>query len=90
MKEKVSPMRMCIVCRQMYDKSVLTRIVCGMDGAVVVDHGGKLHGRGAYICKNDQCTDRLIKQKALSRTFHREIDITQYKKVLEDINADHT
>lgn len=60
-KSKKSPQRMCIVCRQTYDKRNLLRIVKSSDGVVTVDIGGKANGRGAYICGDEKCISKCAK-----------------------------
>ena len=48
---KKVPQRMCIVCKQMFDKKDLVRILKTEDD-IVIDITGKKNGRGAYVCKN--------------------------------------
>ena len=52
--------RMCIVCRQMHDKRNLLRIVKAKDEQLSIDQTGKKNGRGAYICRNEECLKNLI------------------------------
>ena len=73
MKQKKVPLRKCIVCQEMKDKKELIRIVANKEGQVHVDPTGKAHGRGAYLCRQAACFDKLKKSKALNRAFHREI-----------------
>ena len=47
--------RMCISCRQMKDKKSLVRIVKNKEGDIRIDLTGKQNGRGAYICKDNDC-----------------------------------
>jgi uncharacterized protein len=56
------PQRSCIVCRQKMDKRRLTRIVHTPEGAVLVDRTGKQNGRGAYVCDQLVCWDRLLRE----------------------------
>ena len=56
-------LRMCIACRQMKDKRDLLRIVKDKEGNISVDLSGKKNGRGAYICKDETCLEKLKKQK---------------------------
>ena len=53
--QKKIPQRQCMGCRERKEKRQLIRIVRGTDGHVSVDFGGKLNGRGAYICPNPEC-----------------------------------
>ena len=63
------PKRMCIVCRQMKTKDELVRIVKNNASEIFVDKTFKAQGRGAYICKNDTCREKLVKTRALDRAF---------------------
>lgn len=47
------------------DKRRLTRIVRTPDVGVVVDPTGKQNGRGAYVCDQTACWDRILHQAAL-------------------------
>ncbi len=66
---KKSPQRMCIICRNMFDKKQLLRIVKSKDGQFAVDLTGKLNGRGAYVCKNSDCLEKIKKGKLLNKAF---------------------
>lgn len=48
------PNRMCVGCRQVMPKRALIRIVRTPEG-VMVDPGGKLNGRGAYLHDHLAC-----------------------------------
>jgi hypothetical protein len=63
----------------MKPKSELVRIVKSPEGEISLDEAGKKPGRGAYVCRNPECFKRIIKSKALSRTFKMQIsdDITE-------------
>ena len=38
-----------------------------------IDRTGKLDGRGAYICDNIQCLEKIIKSKRLEKILDKEI-----------------
>lgn len=82
MEEKL---RMCIACREMKDKKQLVRIVKDKNEEISIDLTGKKNGRGAYICKNEDCLKKLIKTKALNRTFKTNIDENVYQSLEEII-----
>ena len=63
------PQRMCVGCRHMTAKTELFRVVKSPEGEISVDKNGKQPGRGAYLCKNEQCFNKALKSKALSRAF---------------------
>ena len=49
----------------------------------VLDFSGKLNGRGAYVCNDENCFNRLKKQKALNRAFSENVSENDYKRVEE-------
>ena len=53
--------RTCISCRAKKDKKELIRIVKNKDGVIKVDLSQRLEGRGAYICDNIICFDKMQK-----------------------------
>lgn len=63
------PMRQCSACRGHFEKRQLLRIVRTPDGTVMADPRGKVSGRGVYICRNEECLNKAIKIKALSRAL---------------------
>ena len=71
------PERMCIVCRKMYPKHELIKFV-REENIVVVDNNQKKFGRGAYICKNEECIALARKKHALSAKFKTAVADTLY------------
>jgi hypothetical protein len=53
----------------MKPKRELIRAVRSPEGEISLDFVGKSPGRGAYICRDQECLKRAIKSKALSRAF---------------------
>ena len=78
-------LRMCISCREMKDKKQLIRIVKNKDGEIFVDKTGKQNGRGAYVCKDQKCFEKLKKQKILNKTFKTDVDEKVYSMLEEDL-----
>lgn len=64
-RPKHIPQRTCLACRQKTDKRRLTRIVRTQEEGVVVDPTGKKNGRGAYLCDQQPCWDKTIKNRGL-------------------------
>lgn len=81
-KEKI---RMCVVCRGQSDKKTLLRIVKNKDGEIFVDNTGKANGRGAYVCKTQECFEKMCKQKSLNRNFKCEVSQNVYEMIGEEI-----
>ncbi|KAA3662254.1 MAG: YlxR family protein, partial [Chloroflexi bacterium] len=71
-RNKHIPQRLCIACRQKRDKRQLTRLVRTENG-VIVDPTGKQNGRGAYVCDQPQCWDKIVKSRLLDKALKTEI-----------------
>ncbi len=78
---KKIPLRTCMGCNEKRTKKELIRIVKQKDGNVEVDKTGKMEGRGAYICNNIECLDKVIKTKRLERTLDIQISEETYKNL---------
>ena len=81
MVNKKKPARTCMACNEQKEKNELLRIVKSKDGIIDVDLTGKKSGRGAYICKNEACLDKIIKSKRLERVFEQEINSEIYESL---------
>ena len=66
---KKIPNRKCIVCGEMKEKHELIRVVKTASGDISVDLGGKISGRGCYVCKNEKCIASARKAKRIERSF---------------------
>ncbi len=63
----------------MKEKRELVRMVKSPDCRIHVDDvKGKSAGRGAYICLNSTCIDKVIKTKAFERAFGQKIESDIY------------
>ena len=81
------PYRMCVACKESKPKKELIRIV-NTDNGFVVDKTGKLNGRGSYICNNDDCVNKLVKQKVLNKVFKCNISQEVYDNLKEQFFGD--
>ncbi len=84
MKVKKVPERRCIACMKLAPKSELLRIVA-TDTGVKVDLGGKMNGRGAYICRSMSCLELALKKNALSRNLKKEMSREQVLALAEEL-----
>ena len=82
--QKKIPQRQCMGCRERKAKRDLIRIVRGTDGEVRVDFGGKMNGRGAYICPDMECLKKAIRSKALDRS----LEVTIPEDVIERLQKE--
>ena len=84
MQKKV-PQRTCMACQAKKDKRELVRIVRSPEGEISVDMTGKKPGRGAYICPNLECLNKVIKSKRLERSLETTISQEIYESLKEQL-----
>lgn len=85
-KTKKIPMRMCVGCRERFPKKNLTRIVRTKEEGILLDKTGKLSGRGAYICNNNnECLNKAIKTKALERNLEISVSEDDYNTIVKEM-----
>ena len=83
---KKKPQRSCVSCRTVRDKSDLLRVVMTPDGDVVYDPTGKLAGRGAYLCRNEECiTQELKKAARLSKGLKKPLTEEEIKALAKSL-----
>ena len=78
---KQLPQRTCMGCYTKKDKKDLIRIVNNNELGIVVDKNSKLEGRGTYICKSEDCLNKVIKSKKLERALKGKIGEEVYNKL---------
>ena len=84
---KKIPMRMCVGCREMKPKKELLRVVRSPEGEVSLDPGGKKSGRGAYVCWQESCLMRAIKQRQLDRALETTVGAEVTEQLREKLAA---
>ncbi len=72
-----------MVCRERAEKELLLRIVKNKNGDIALDQDGKMPGRGAYLCKKDECIRQAEKRKALERAFSCKVERSIYEELLD-------
>ena len=65
MPGKHVPQRTCVGCREIRPKREMVRIVRTPDGGVKIDETGKRSGRGAYLCRRQECWEMALKKDRL-------------------------
>ena len=87
--QKRIPQRQCMGCRERKAKREMIRVVRGTDGTVSLDFGGKMNGRGAYICPNPDCLKKAQRSKALERSLEVEIPAEVYERLSREIEVEN-
>ena len=78
---KKIPQRTCMGCNEKKDKQALIRIVKNKDNEINIDRTGKMAGRGAYICNNINCLEKVIKSKRLEKVLDINISDEIYESL---------
>ena len=88
--QKKIPQRQCMGCRERKNKRDMIRVVRTPEGGVNLDFGGKMNGRGAYICPNADCLKKAQRSKSLDRSLEVTIPeevILRLEKEMEGANG---
>lgn len=80
---KSKPQRTCMGCNEKREKQQLIRIVKNRQNEIKIDKTGKMEGRGAYICNNVACLDRVKKSKRLEKVLDMKIS----EEIYEDLRG---
>ena len=88
--QKKIPQRQCMGGRERKAKREMIRVVRGVDGSVSLDFGGKMSGRGAYVCPDLNCLKKALRSKALDRALEVTIPEEIYQRLereMEGVNG---
>ncbi len=78
---KKIPQRTCMGCNEKKDKNQLIRIVKNKENEINVDKTGKMQGRGAYICNDEKCLEKVMKSKRLEKVLEIKISDEIYESI---------
>lgn len=81
---KKIPLRQCVGCGEMKPKKEMMRVIKTAEGDIVLDVTGKKNGRGAYLCRQEECLKMAMKNKGLERSFKMSIDKAIYEKLQKE------
>ena len=87
--QKKIPQRQCMGCRERKEKRAMIRVVRGTDGSVNLDFGGKMNGRGAYICPDPECLRKAQRAKALERSLEVPIPDEVYERLVKEMGGNY-
>lgn len=85
---KKIPMRMCLGCNEMKPKKELIRAVKSPEGEISLDLTGKKSGRGAYICRSEECLKMARKARRFEKSFSCRIDDEVYDSMEKELSED--
>ena len=81
---KKQPMRVCVGCQSMGNKKEMMRVLKTAEGEILLDKTGRMNGRGAYLCKKEECLLAARKNKGLEKSFKMSIPEETYAKLTEE------
>lgn len=84
-KRRHVPLRSCVACSSKTAKRELLRIVAKPDGEIAFDTGGKLSGRGAYLCSTCASNSDNVRRGRLEHTLRTAIADAQWREVVAQI-----
>lgn len=87
MANKKIPMRKCVGCQEMKEKKELIRVVKTAEGDIVLDDTGRKNGRGAYLCKSNECFAKARKTKALERSLNTNVSEDVYAELEKEMTG---
>ena len=73
--------RTCIACRQKFDKTTTNLIKVTKIGDELFINDKNAFGRSVYICNNNDCINKTIKNKLLSKAFKQNVSLDVYNKL---------
>ncbi len=85
--QKKIPQRQCMGCRERKAKRDMLRVVRQTDGTVSLDFGGKVNGRGAYVCPDPECLKKAQKSRALERCLETDIPQEVYDRMIREMEG---
>lgn len=85
MSKKI-PLRQCVGCGEMKSKKEMMRVLKTAEDDIVLDMTGKKNGRGAYLCKQEECLKKAMKNKGLERSFKMSIEKSVYENLQKEFD----
>lgn len=85
MTKNKRPERRCAACGRVRDPREMFRLVRRPDGSVGLDLKGRENGRGAYICKSEDCLNKAIQKKAVDRSLKAAVGPEVWDQVRKEL-----
>ena len=81
------PMRKCVGCGEMKNKKELIRVLKTPEEEILLDATGRKNGRGAYLCRDQECLLRAARNKGLERSLGMKIPKEIYENLKKEMDA---
>ena len=63
-------LRRCVACRELFDRSILWRVIRDHRDGVLLDQG---MGRSAYLCRKESCLEEAQRRKRLPKALRCQV-----------------
>ncbi len=63
-------LRRCVACRELFDRSILWRVIRDHQDGVLLDQG---MGRSAYLCRKESCLEEAQRRKRLPKALRCQV-----------------
>jgi len=80
---KHTPLRTCISCREVKNKQELVRLVSSANRSIMVDTSGHQPGRGAYLCRQPECWQKILAGNQLEHALKTKITSENREQLAE-------
>lgn len=80
-KNKKTPMRTCVVTKEVLPKKSLVRIAATKEGIVSIDLNGKAPGRGAYL----KLSREVILLAKKNKSLDRKLEVTLLESIYDEL-----
>lgn len=89
-RHKGAKVRMCTACglHANTEEHDFIRVVLPKDATPVIDRTGKIPGRGAYVCRNRNCVQKLCKSRRLSHVLRGVVGDDIYEALRNEVGLD--
>ena len=74
-----------MACREVKDKRELIRLVRIVNGSVEVDSSGKKIGRGAYLCRAQECWQTGLKGNRLEHALRTTLTQDNREQIIKQV-----
>jgi predicted RNA-binding protein YlxR (DUF448 family) len=82
---KKIPLRKCTGCGEMKFKKEMVRVIKTAEEQIFMDLTGKMNGRGAYVCRSEECLKKAIKTKAIERSLGISVSSEVYEQLMKEL-----
>ena len=86
-RRKHVPLRSCVACREKFPKRELIRIVRTPEGTLELDAKGKRAGRGAYLCRKQQCSETALTPGRLSQALKAKVTASDAEALSASVSS---